>query len=100
MLRIDVITIFPGLFEAFLGESMVGIAVRDGHAEIAVRDLRDWTEDRHQVVDDAPYGGGPGMVMKPEPLVRAIEDGQAGRCAARRARRRAGVGGCGRRRTA
>ena len=74
MLRIDVITIFPGLFEAFLGESMVGIAVRDGHAEIAVRDLRGWTEDRHQVVDDAPYGGGPGMVMKPEPLVRAIED--------------------------
>ncbi len=74
MLRIDVITIFPGLFEPFLRESMVGIAVRKRHAEIAVRDLRDWTEDRHQVVDDAPYGGGPGMVMKPEPLVRAIED--------------------------
>jgi tRNA (guanine37-N1)-methyltransferase len=74
VLRIDVITIFPGLFEPFLRESMVGIAVREGHAEIAVHDLRDWTEDRHQVVDDAPYGGGPGMVMKPEPLVRAIED--------------------------
>ncbi len=74
MLRIDVITIFPGLFEPFLRESMVGIALRDGHAAIQVRDLRDWTEDRHQVVDDAPYGGGPGMVMKPEPLVRAIVD--------------------------
>ena len=73
MLRIDVITIFPGLFEPFLGESMVGIAVREGHVEIAVRDLRDFTDDRHHVVDDAPYGGGPGMVMKPEPLVRAIE---------------------------
>ncbi|MGH0032088.1 MAG: tRNA (guanosine(37)-N1)-methyltransferase TrmD [Myxococcota bacterium] len=73
MLRIDVITIFPGLFEPFLRESMVGIAVRDGHAGIQVHDLRSWTSDRHQVVDDAPYGGGPGMVMKPEPLVRAIE---------------------------
>jgi tRNA (guanine37-N1)-methyltransferase len=73
VLRIDVITIFPGLFEPFVQESMVGIAVRDGHAEIGVRDLRDFTEDRHQVVDDAPYGGGPGMVMKPAPLVRAIE---------------------------
>lgn len=73
MLRIDVITIFPGLFEPFLRESMVGIAQREGHAAIEVRDLRDWTEDRHQVVDDAPYGGGPGMVMKPEPIVRAVE---------------------------
>jgi tRNA (guanine37-N1)-methyltransferase len=73
VLRIDVITIFPDLFEPFLRESMVGIATRDGHAEIRVHDLRSFTEDRHQVVDDAPYGGGPGMVMKPEPLVRAIE---------------------------
>jgi tRNA (guanine37-N1)-methyltransferase len=73
VLRIDVITIFPGLFEPFLRESMVGIAVRDGHAQISVRDLREFTDDRHHVVDDAPYGGGPGMVMKPEPLVRAIE---------------------------
>jgi tRNA (guanine37-N1)-methyltransferase len=74
VLRIDVITIFPGLFEAFLRETMVGIAVREGHAAIAVHDLRDWTDDRHQVVDDAPYGGGPGMVMKPGPQVSAIED--------------------------
>lgn len=72
-LRIDVITIFPELFEPFLRESMVGIAVREGLAAVAVHDLREFTEDRHQVVDDAPYGGGPGMVMKPEPLVRAIE---------------------------
>jgi tRNA (guanine37-N1)-methyltransferase len=73
VLRIDVITIFPGLFEAFLGESMVGIARREGPLDVAVHDLRDWTSDRHHVVDDAPYGGGPGMVMKPEPLVAAIE---------------------------
>jgi len=73
VLRIDVITIFPGLFDAFVCESMVGIAVRQEKLEIAVHDLRDWTEDRHRTVDDAPYGGGPGMVMKPEPLVAAIE---------------------------
>jgi tRNA (guanine37-N1)-methyltransferase len=73
VLRIDVVTLFPGLFEPFLGESMLGIAVRGGSLDIAVHDLRRWTTDRHQVVDDAPYGGGPGMVLKPEPLVAAIE---------------------------
>ena len=73
MLRIDVITIFPGLFEAFLAESMVGIARREGQLDVSVHDLRRWAGDRHHVVDDAPYGGGPGMVMKPEPLVAAIE---------------------------
>lgn len=73
MLRIDVITIFPGLFEAFLDQSIVGIALRTGRLKVAIHDLRDWTTDRHQTVDDSPYGGGPGMVMKPEPLVAAIE---------------------------
>ncbi len=73
MLRIDVITIFPGLFEAFLGESLVGIAIRTGRLQVAVHDLRDWATDPHRSVDDSPYGGGPGMVMKPEPLVAAIE---------------------------
>jgi tRNA (guanine37-N1)-methyltransferase len=73
MLRIDVITIFPGLFGAFCDESIVGIAVRTGRLEVAVHDLRDWTTDPHRTVDDSPYGGGPGMVMKPEPLVAAIE---------------------------
>jgi tRNA (guanine37-N1)-methyltransferase len=72
-LRIDVITIFPGLFERFLDESILGIARRNGLLEVAVHDLRNWTEDRHRSVDDTPYGGGPGMVMKPEPLVAAIE---------------------------
>ena len=73
MRRIDVITIFPGLFEAFLDESIVGIAIRTGRLKVAVHDLRDWTADPHRTVDDSPYGGGPGMVMKPEPLVAAIE---------------------------
>jgi tRNA (guanine37-N1)-methyltransferase len=73
MLRIDVVTIFPELFEPFLHASMVGIALEKGAADVRVHDLRDWTSDRHRTVDDAPYGGGPGMVMKPEPLVAAIE---------------------------
>jgi len=71
--RIDVITIFPGLFGAFLDESIVGIAIRTGRLKVAIHDLRDWTTDPHRTVDDSPYGGGPGMVMKPEPLVAAIE---------------------------
>jgi tRNA (guanine37-N1)-methyltransferase len=74
MRRIDVITIFPGLFEAFLGESMVGIAIRTGRLAVGVHDLREWTTDPHRTVDDSPYGGGPGMVLKPEPLVAAIEE--------------------------
>ncbi len=72
-MRIDVVTIFPGLFAPFLEETLLGSAVRRGLLAVAVHDLRDWTRDRHRTVDDAPYGGGPGMVMKPEPLVAAIE---------------------------
>ncbi len=73
MLRIDIITIFPGLFEAFVRESMIGIAIRDAHISIDVHDLRHYAEDRHHTVDDSPFGGGPGMVMKPDPLVHCID---------------------------
>jgi tRNA (guanine37-N1)-methyltransferase len=73
MLRIDVITIFPGLFEVFLRGSMVGIAIRENRIGVTVHDLREYTTDRHRTVDEPPFGGGPGMVMKPEPLVAAIE---------------------------
>jgi tRNA (guanine37-N1)-methyltransferase len=72
-IRVDVLTIFPGLFAPFLEGAVVGIAREAGAAEIAVHDLREWTHDRHRTVDDAPYGGGPGMVMRAEPLVEAIE---------------------------
>jgi tRNA (guanine37-N1)-methyltransferase len=74
MLRVDVVTIFPDLFGPFLEEAFVEVAKLRGVLEVAVRNLRDWTVDRHRTVDDAPYGGGPGMVLKPEPLVAAIED--------------------------
>jgi tRNA (guanine37-N1)-methyltransferase len=73
MLRVDVITIFPGLFEAFMSESLVGNAIREELIGVELHDLREYTSDRHRKVDDSPYGGGPGMVMKPEPLVAAIE---------------------------
>jgi tRNA (guanine37-N1)-methyltransferase len=73
MLEIDILTIFPDLFGPFLETAFVGIARRDGAAAIRTHDLRDWTTDRHRSVDDSPYGGGPGMVMKPDPLVPAIE---------------------------
>jgi len=69
----DVITIFPAMVEAALGEGVVGRARARRLVEIRVRDLRDFTDDRHRTVDDVPYGGGPGMVMKPEPLFRAVE---------------------------
>lgn len=72
-MRIDVLTIFPGLIEPFRTTALLGAACERGIVDLRVHDLRDWTRDRHRTVDDAPYGGGPGMVMKPEPLVEAIE---------------------------
>ncbi len=73
MLEIDVLTIFPDLFTPFLEAAFVGSAQEQEAARIGVHDLREWTEDRHRSVDDSPYGGGPGMVMTPEPLIPAIE---------------------------
>lgn len=72
-LRIDVITIFPGLFPGALGESIPGRALARGLAELHVHDLRDWGIGRHRSVDDYPYGGGAGMVMRPEPIAAALD---------------------------
>jgi len=71
--RIDVITIFPSLFSPFLAQAFPRRAQEQGSLEVALHDLRDFTHDRHRSVDDAPYGGGAGMVMKAEPLVEGIE---------------------------
>jgi tRNA (guanine37-N1)-methyltransferase len=69
----DIITIFPEMVEAALAVGVVARARTSGAVTVAVRDLRDYTDDRHRVVDDIAYGGGPGMVMKPEPWFRAVE---------------------------
>ncbi len=71
-MRIDIITIFPGMFAPILGESMMRRAQDKGLVEFAVHDLRDWSGNRHRKVDDRPYGGGPGMVMRVEPVVEAV----------------------------
>jgi len=73
MLSFEILTLFPRMVEGPLAESILGKAREKGLIEVAVTDIRDFAEGRHRVCDDAPYGGGAGMVMKPEPLVKAIE---------------------------
>jgi tRNA (guanine37-N1)-methyltransferase len=72
--RIDVLTLFPKMFESPFAESIVARARAAGQLELAFHDLRGWAHDRHRTVDDVPYGGGAGMVLKPEPLVPAIRE--------------------------
>jgi tRNA (guanine37-N1)-methyltransferase len=72
-MRIDVFTIFPGIFESPLRESLLGKAVAGGVLDVRVHDLRDWTADPRKKVDDASFGGGPGMVMQAQPVFDAVE---------------------------
>src|SRR2546422_8489482 len=69
----DVITIFPDFFRSILEHGLLKRAMVAGHVEVRLRDLRDFTDDPHRSVDDRPFGGGPGMVFKPEPIFRAVE---------------------------
>ena len=78
-MKFDVVTIFPRMVEAGLAEGVVSRGIERKVLDLAVHDLRDYTTDRHRSVDDVPYGGGPGMVMKPEPLARAVDDIRARR---------------------
>ena len=73
-LRIDLVTIFPEMFGGSLEHSILGRAVSSGLVEIRLHDLREWTDDKHRSVDDSPFGGGGGMVLKPEPLFRCVEE--------------------------
>ncbi len=73
-MRIDILTLFPKMFEGLLGESIIKRARNKGKVNIAVHNLRDWSKDKHRKVDDKPFGGGPGMVIKPQPLFDAIDD--------------------------
>lgn len=72
-MRIDILTIFPEFFESPLRASLLGKAIEEGRIEIELTDIRSFSEDPHHKVDDSPYGGGPGMVMKCEPLYAAVE---------------------------
>ena len=73
-MRIDIITIFPRMFEPVLNESIVKRAQNKRKVEISIHNLRDYSQDKHKKVDDRPFGGGSGMVMRPEPIFRAVED--------------------------
>ncbi len=72
-MRIDIVTLFPEICRAPLDLSMMGRAQETGALDLRIHNLRSWTHDRHHTVDDAPFGGGPGMVMKPEPIFAAVE---------------------------
>src|SRR5687768_13605564 len=72
-MKFDIVTIFPRMVEAGLAEGVVSRGIERGLLDVKVHDLREYTTDRHRSVDDVPYGGGPGMVMKAEPLVKAVE---------------------------
>lgn len=76
-LEVEILTLFPGMCEGYLAESILGKARQGGLIAVRVADIRDHAAGRHRVADDAPYGGGAGMVMKPEPLIEAIEAAQA-----------------------
>jgi tRNA (guanine37-N1)-methyltransferase len=75
----DIVTIFPAMVRQALAEGVVGRALERGTLDVGIHDLRDFTTDRHRVVDDMPYGGGPGMVLKPEPIFRALDHLEASR---------------------
>src|SRR5437870_11165384 len=73
-MKIDILTLFPEICRAPLSESMMKRAQENRIADLRIHNLRDWTKDKHHIVDDAPFGGGQGMVMKPEPIFAAVEE--------------------------
>jgi tRNA (guanine37-N1)-methyltransferase len=73
-MQIDILTLFPEICRAPLSESMIKRARENGIVDLRIHNLRDWTKDKHHIVDDAPFGGGQGMVMKPEPIFAAVEE--------------------------
>jgi tRNA (guanine37-N1)-methyltransferase len=77
VIRFDVLTLFPGIVEGYLGQSLLDDAIRAGLVEVHLWNIRDWTQDKHQNVDDRPFGGGPGMVLMAQPVVDCVEAVQA-----------------------
>jgi tRNA (guanine37-N1)-methyltransferase len=72
-IRFDVLTLFPDLFQGYFSQSLLNLAIQRGLVQIHLWNLRDWAKDKHQKVDDRPFGGGPGMVLMPEPVVECVE---------------------------
>ena len=77
-MRFDVLTLFPEMFSGYLSQSLLKLAIERGLVEVELHNIRDWAAGRHRVVDDRPYGGGPGMILKPEPVVECVEAVQGG----------------------
>mgnify|MGYP001812796401 CR=1 FL=1 len=73
-MRFDILTLFPDMFPGYLGQSLLNKAIEKGIVSVHVHDLRNWTDDPHRKVDDRPFGGGPGMILMVEPVVKAVED--------------------------
>ncbi len=73
MIRFDVLTLFPQIFDSFLAESLLSRAIASGLVEVHTHDIRAWTKDKHQRVDDRPFGGGPGMLIQVQPVVDCVE---------------------------
>jgi len=76
-MRIDVLTLFPEMFSGYLGQSLLRRAIDAGIVEVHLHNIRDWSRGKHRQVDDRPFGGGPGMVLRPEPIVECVEALQA-----------------------
>ncbi len=76
-IRFDVLSLFPDLFQGYLSQSLLKLAIQRGLVQVHLWNIRDWATDRHQKVDDRPFGGGPGMVLMPEPVVDCVEAVQA-----------------------
>ena len=76
-MRFDVLTLFPDLFQGYLTQSLLKLAIQNGLVQIHLWNIRDWAADKHHKVDDRPFGGGPGMVLMPEPVFAAVEAVQA-----------------------
>ena len=72
-MRFDVLTLFPEIFQGYLGQSLLNRAIQSGLVDVHLHDIRDWSKTKHNTVDDRPFGGGPGMVMKVEPVVECVE---------------------------
>jgi len=72
-MRFDVLTLFPEIFQGYLGQSLLNRAIQSGLVDVRLHNIRDWSKGKHNTVDDRPFGGGPGMVMKVEPVVECVE---------------------------